>query len=156
VSGVVRDGTLHMAPRERQALQEAVRTWRKGPVTVTVERQHATRSAQANAYYWSVVVKALSEYTGYTPDETHELLKRQFLPKELAVTGKNGRLVAEFVIGGSTAKLNGLDFFDYVEVIRLWAFEELEVSIPPPDPEWPEHAVEDPNFAGQEPEKRIE
>lgn len=134
-------GKLHLDHGERHAMQDAVLTWPDGPATVTVERQHATRSTRANAYYWSVVVKAIAEYTGYTPDEAHEILKRQFLPKELAVTKANGKVIAEMVIGGSTAGLDSMEFYDYVERVRAWSFEELDIDMPPPDPEWREKVL---------------
>jgi hypothetical protein len=130
---MVRGKLRLIAPR---ALSEALTTWDDGPVTVTVERPAATRSVQANAYYWGVVVAALADYTGYTPDETHDILKMQFLSKALALARKNGTVVAEFVVGGSTTQLTSPEFFDYVERIRQWAFEELDVNMPPPDPGW--------------------
>lgn len=130
------NGKLHIGHAWRLALQDGVLTWPDGPVTVSIERQHATRSAQANAYYWGVVIRAMSEYTGSTPDEMHDVLKLKFLPKDLALASDNGEVIAEFVIGGSTAQLNVVQFYDYVEQIRQWAFEFLDVDMPPPDPEW--------------------
>ena len=110
--------------------------WPDGPATLTVEREAATRSLEANAYYWGVVVKALADHTGYTADETHEVLKIKFLPKDVALRTGMGEVVAEFVIGGSTRTLTVGEFFDYVERIRQWAFEALDVDIPPADPTW--------------------
>ena len=37
------------------------------------------RSNQQSRYYWGIVVQILSEHTGFTKDEVHELLKRKFL-----------------------------------------------------------------------------
>lgn len=136
--GDVIHGTLHVAPAMRAALQEALLVWPDGPVTLTVEQATAARSPQANAYYWGVVVKALSSHTGYSPDEIHEILKVKFLPKDVALLRGNGHLIAEFVIGGSTTQLGVSEFFEYVEQIRQWAFEALDVDIPPPNPAWRE------------------
>jgi hypothetical protein len=141
-SGTVVHGKLHVTQPQRFVLQDELLVWPDGPVTVTVERQHATRSAQANAYYWGVVVKLLSEHTGSTPDEMHDILKMRFLSKEVALRRQNGEVVAEFVIGGSTAQLNTVEFYDYVEQIRQFAFDELDVDIPPADPEWREKVSE--------------
>jgi hypothetical protein len=140
VPGDIVHGKLHVGPSHKTALQDAVLVWPDGPVTVTVERETATRSVQANAYYWGVAVKALAEHTGYTPDEMHEVLKVKFLPKDVALKKANGRVLAEFVIGGSTTGLNTVEFYDYVEQIRQWAFEALDVDIPPPDPDWRDRA----------------
>ena len=129
-------GKLHIGASQRSQLQEGVLLWPDGPATLTVEREQVTRSQQANAYYWAVVVKALAEHTGYTPNETHEQLKVMFLPKDVAIRKGNGEVVAEFVIGGSTRELTVSEFYDYVEHIRQWAFETLGVDMPPGDPAW--------------------
>jgi hypothetical protein len=129
-------GKLHVGASQRSQLQEAVLLWPDGPAQLTLEREQATRSREANAYYWGVVVKALAEHTGYTPDETHEVLKTMFLPKDVAIKTGRGEVVAEYVIGGSTRELTVSEFYDYVERIRQWAFEKLNVDMPPGDPAW--------------------
>jgi hypothetical protein len=129
-------GKLQVSGSARSALQEALLTWPDGPATLTVEREAATRSREANAYYWSVVVKALAVYTGYTPDETHDVLKIKFLPKDVALRTGTGDVVDAFVIGGSTRELSISEFYEYVEQIRQWAFEAFNVDIPPGDPAW--------------------
>jgi hypothetical protein len=136
-------GKLHVGASERSQLQEAVLLWPDGPAQLTLEREQATRSREANAYYWAVVVKALSNHTGSTPDEMHELLKVMFLPKDVAIKTGNGAVVAEFVIGGSTRELTIGEFYEYVEQIRQWAFEKLDVDMPPGDPGWRSRAVEE-------------
>jgi hypothetical protein len=74
----------------------------------------------------------LAEHTGYTPDEIHEILKAKFIPKRLAITNGNGEICGEFVLGGSTTKLDTLDFSEYCERIREWAAESLDIVIPDP------------------------
>jgi hypothetical protein len=132
----VTHGKLYIRPSARLAFEEAVVFWPDGPATLTLERETATRSLEANAYYWAVVVKALADHTGYTADETHETLKIMFLPKDVALRTGNGEVIAEFVIGGSTRELSVGEFYDYVERIRQWAFVTLDVDIPPGDPAW--------------------
>jgi len=139
----VQHGKLHVSASARTAITEALLVWPDGPATLSIERVQATRSAQANAYYWGVVVAILADYTGYTPDEIHDSLKLRFLSKEVAFARGNGEVVAEFVIGGSTTALYSFEFYSYVEEIRQWAFEALDVSIPPPDPEWRAHAEQE-------------
>lgn len=90
----------------------------------------ATRSLQANAFYWACVVETLAEHTGYSPDEMHDVLKAKFLPKRLAVQDRNGALVGEFVIGGSTVRLTTQEFTEYVRQITAWAEDQLEIEIP--------------------------
>lgn len=105
-------------------------------VEIVIERKHATRSVQANRYYWGVVLKAISEFTGYDANETHEAMKALFLPKELTFCDGNGEVQGEIVIGGSTRKMNANEFYDYVERVRRFAAEKLSLNIPDPDPNW--------------------
>ena len=104
-----------------------------GEYVVRIERKHAHRSQQQNRFWWGVCVDLVSEHTGYSPDEVHELAKQMFLPKKLAVADGNGEGVGEFVLGGSTAKLNTLEFGEFIERFRQWAAETLDVVIPDPE-----------------------
>lgn len=130
-TGYVRGGRLEI--RNRKRLNEQIRRMRDGEVVILIERTTAARSQQQNRWYWGVIVDLLSEHTGFTPDEMHEVLKAKFLPKKLSVTDGNGEIREEFVIGGSSAKLNKVEFGEYCEAIRRWAAEELDVIIPDPD-----------------------
>lgn len=123
-------GTLKLNRRRLQALLAGHRDCN---VQLTIERRHATRSLNQNAYYWSAVVETLSEHTGFTPDEMHEVLKAKFLPKKLAVTDGNGEIKGEFVIGGTTTRLNKVQFGDYLRDIQVWASTDLGVYIPAPN-----------------------
>ena len=149
LSGTVSRGKLRLS-LPADAARELSR-WKDGtPLTVSVEKKHATRSLQASAYYWGVVVARIAEHTGYTPDETHEALKQLHLPKTVAFADGNGEVVGELVIGGSTAKLNTVAFYEYVEQIRQWAQEKLGVLIEPPDPNWRQQEQRDDCVTGTE------
>lgn len=119
--------------RNKAAVLAQLARMRDGEFIVTITPRKAARSIQANRYYWGVVVELIAEHTGYTPDEIHELLKAKFLPKRLAVCDGNGEVQGEFVIGGSTTKLNKIEFGEFISSIRLWASESLQVVIPDPD-----------------------
>lgn len=51
-------------------------------VEVTVKRKTSKRSNSQNKYYWGVVIELISDYTGYTPNETHDYLRLKCLIKE--------------------------------------------------------------------------
>jgi hypothetical protein len=87
-----------------------------------------------------VALKLLSEHTGYTVDELHEWAKAKFIPKHLALLDKNGEVRDDLVIGGTTTRLNRVEFNEYIEALRKFAAEELGVVIPDPDPNWRENA----------------
>ena len=126
---------------DRDALKAQLAGARDCQLTVTIERAHATRSAAQNAWYWSQVLKLISEHTGYTVDEVHELMKAKFNAKVMVVTNAAGELVSEDRVGQTTTKLNKLTFGDYCEQIRIWAAQELDVYIPDPDPNWRDESL---------------
>ena len=118
----------------RRRLAELLKTRRDCELSILIEKRHATRSAAQNAWYWAGIVGTISEHTGYTPDEVHDILKAKFLPKRMAVADKNGVIVDELVIGGTTTRLNKLEFGEYIERIRQWAAESLDLVIHDPLP----------------------
>lgn len=130
-TGEIHGGALKI--RNRAALSQALRGMKDGAVLVTIERLRATRSQQQNKFYWGVIVQLLADYTGYTPDEMHEVLKAKFLPKRFAVCDGNGEVRDELVIGGSSAALNTVEFGEYCDAIQQWAAETLGVVIPDPE-----------------------
>lgn len=90
---------------------------------INIEKAKQIRSLQQNKYYWGVVVKILSQHTGYTSDETHQELARMFLKYE-----NNGKLFVR-----STTKLNTAEFEKFTESCRQWAASEMSVHIPLPN-----------------------
>jgi hypothetical protein len=133
-TGFLLGGKLHV--RDRKAFDEAMSSWRDCEVTVTIAKKHATRSQQQSRYYFGVVLALIAEHTGYTVDELHDWAKAKFLPKHLALTDGNGVIVDEYILGGSTTKLNKVEFGEYVESIRRFAAETLDINIPDPDPDY--------------------
>lgn len=123
----------HLTIRNRPALLRQLRRWKDGEVVITIERKHARRSLQQNAYLWGVVYQLLSEHTGYTVEEIHEWAKMKFIPKRIALADGNGEVRDDLVIGGSTRKLNKVQFGEYVEAIREFAALELDCVIPDPE-----------------------
>lgn len=119
--------------RNRRAFASAMRQMKDGEYLVTIARAHATRSLAQNALYWGVYIHVLSEYTGFTPDDMHEVLKAKFIPKRLAISDGNGEIQGEFVVGGTTTRMNKVEFGEYLGEIQRWAAEDLGVNIPDPE-----------------------
>ena len=112
-------------------------------LVVRIEPEEKKRTQRQNRYLWGVVYKYLVDNDpGYFCNEeterllkgrgiamneiVHEFCKAQFLPPlELAIGGG-------MKIPKSPAKLNRQEFNDYVENIRRWAANELQVFIPDP------------------------
>ena len=130
-TGRITAGKLHV--RGWKALE-----LRDGEVLITIERARATRSLEQNRYYFGVVLRLLSEHTGYTVDELHEYCKLRFNAKRVSFCDADGVVKDEDRIGQSTTKLNRVTFGEYCEAIRQWAAADLGVVIPDPDPHWHE------------------
>lgn len=133
MSARLESGVLHL---NRTRLKERLAGERDGLYSVTIERRHATRSAAQNAWYHGVILKLLSEHTGYTHDEMHEYCKLKFNSRIVTVATDTGEIIDEQRVGLTTTRLNKLTFGEYCEQIRQWAAAELQVYIPDPDVDW--------------------
>lgn len=118
----------------RRAFDQQVRLLdERWMLEVTVKRLRATRSIQANRYWWGVCLALASEKTGYTPEELHEIAKQLFIPKKLAICDGNGEVVGDFVMGGSTRAMNTSEFYQFAERFKQWCAETLDLYIPDPN-----------------------
>ena len=116
----VENGKLTGLPVKYQSYLE---TLEGKQVEVKVQKERSQRSLNQNNYYHAVVVKMLSDFTGYDIDEMHEILKYEFLKK--VNTGG-------FEYVQSTAKLTTTEFEEYLEKIKTWA-SMLGCVIPDPN-----------------------
>jgi hypothetical protein len=73
-----------------------------------------------NKYYWGVVVEVLSEWSGYEPEEVHDLMKERFLaPREVELP--DGLKSALYP---STRALTIEQFSSYVNRVAEWAAKQ--------------------------------
>lgn len=137
-NGDVKAGALKL--RGRDAFEQAVKQFKDGPVTLSLERLHATRSEQQNRWYWSdPFMGAIGRQVGeLSKRHAHELCKQLFNARVIVLCDSNGVIVGEHAIAESTTRLNKLTFGEYCEAIRTWAAQELHIDIPDPDPNWRE------------------
>ena len=133
--GVVRGGRLIIAPATRTRLIEDVARFDDCPVTLTIERKRAHRSLAANNYYW-FLLDLIEREKGQGADSLHDFFKKRFLSKIEMVINRNTGQVFEEVVPGSTADLYVGPFYDYVEKVRLFCAEELELTTPDPNPDY--------------------
>lgn len=94
------------------------------------------RSLDQNAYYWGVVIleahKRITELgNDYSRETVHLFFKFKFNYTEFPdlETGAVER------IPNTTTDLTPLEFFEYVERIRQWSREFLDIEIPEPSPQ---------------------
>lgn len=125
-TGYVKGG--HFKARNSSSYETAFSDWPDCEVTITIERDYATRNVEQNKLYWRGYVKPLSEYTGMTKNEMHEYLKKRFLPahtrvmKRFVLTDAQGVVVDDVELDMSTTtKLSKGDFSDYLNDIQVFA-----------------------------------
>lgn len=92
-------------------------------MVLTLKEQKRKRSLNQNAYYWAVVVQAVTqmfrEHGNYVdPEETHEFLKLRVGKLSRVIVTPDGEVVKSL---GSTAKLSKMEFKVYLEQVRTWA-----------------------------------
>lgn len=90
---------------------------------MTIEKDHPTRSNQENRYYWGLMLKTISQDSGYTPEECHSIFGEMFLSYE-----NNGRKFVK-----STTKLKTVEFEEYLEKVRRFAATDLQIYLPLPN-----------------------
>lgn len=128
----VADGRLAPTDGQRAAIQTFLRDRRQPQVQVEFTQPRLARSKKANAYYWAVVLKTISEETGHTSEEIHEYFKTELLPRKWVGIGGREREVPK-----STTELTMPEFSEYLERVRAWAAQELKMTIPLPGGELP-------------------
>ena len=113
---------------------------------VSIEEAKRERSHPANAYYWSCVVTAISEATGYEVDEVHEYLcgtRWGWKDKKVPKTPRNPLGLESVPIRTTTTNERGQrsvlsisEFIEFTEFARRFAFRKLNLVIPDPDPDY--------------------
>ncbi len=143
-------GKLVLSTQAKSTLRHALHGAKDGtPILVTIEKQRAHRSLDANAFWWSCCITKPLVYLrergfleGWEPQQLHDYAKAMCLSKEDAAKGKNGRLMGDgYVIGGSTARLNTLQFYEFIERWRVHVAETFQYEIEEADPNWREKVV---------------
>ena len=121
------NGRLDLSDQARQNLKEFLLSKEGKRITLSLSESKSVRSVNQNKYYWGVVLHYISEEIGHSPEEVHDLLKAQFLKGTIHVKGLDLDKV------GSTASLKTDEFEEYLNKIKIWAAEFLNVNIPDPE-----------------------
>lgn len=97
-------------------------------VEILIHRKKKHRSVQQNRYYW-LIVTMLSEHTGFTREELHQILKQRFLKTE-KVHEDTGAI---YEYTRSTTELTTIEYEDYLESVRRFAAEDFQMTLPLPN-----------------------
>lgn len=88
------------------------------------------RSSSQNRYYFGVVLPRISEHTGFTTEEAHEVLKYRFLKSWKTIKTTRGHEEVEYI--RSTTDLNTSEFEAYMSKVREFSSQNLQCWVPEP------------------------
>ena len=111
-----------------------VSTFEGQEVRISIERRPAAkkpRTDSQNRYYWGVVIPLIGDEIGLNADETHELLRWEFLKERRIIEKDKAKYCVE--IARSTTTLSTIDMGVYIDSIKNWAITAIGVHIPEPD-----------------------
>lgn len=111
------------------AFKSFIRSFGDKEFQLVARKARKPRSNNQNSYYWGVVLSLIYDHTGHTPEELHEAFKWKFLKR----FNSDGLEFAK-----STTELTTGEMMEYVENIKKFAAEELDIVIPDPDGVIPE------------------
>ena len=94
---------------------------------VDVKKQRNTRSNMQNSYYWKCIVQELSDFTGFFPDEMHDILKVKFASEWQSIIIEDVNVGVQTL--NSTSRMNTAEFELYADQIRMWAITELGIRL---------------------------
>lgn len=123
--GKIESGNLHIT-RSRE-FKNYIKKFEGKEIVLTIEPKSSVRTLAQNSYLWGVVYKIISDYTGFTTQEIHEVCKKKFLYYEKMHKNKS------YGFTKSTTGLNKMNFSDYIERIKVFAAETFNLNIPSPE-----------------------
>ena len=132
--GRVNNGQLHIIHRKEFDRELYILDGKD--VEIIIRRKRKIRSLSQNAYYHAVVCGMIQQRLielwgekGITKEQVHELLKREC--HKIEITDKNsGNIIT---LSGSTTEMTTVEFMEYIEKCRQWAFQNLDIDIPEPN-----------------------
>ena len=118
---------------DRAKFNEKVSTLKDGKYYLILQRPKSQRSLAQNRYLW-VLYTHIGDYIGEPPEKVHEYLKKEFLKEHIfIVLNKEHQAGNHFDKIKSTTQLNTKEFSDYIEQIKRWASEFLDLYLPDAD-----------------------
>jgi hypothetical protein len=132
-------GHFGLLTSEAPARQMYFRSLAGCDVDITVKKHRTDRSLEALGYYWGVVLAIAEDHTGQPADDIHDAMVERFVPSEAKrlefVNRMNGESIAIGVEVKHSPKQGG-PFFDFVENVRQFLREFLDIDTPDPDPQY--------------------
>ena len=127
----------HPAGSRRRLLNETLDSLPIGDYVITITPNRRTRSNQQNAYLWGIVYPAVlfglqdAGWEIIDEEQVHEYCKQAFAAREV-INKDTGEVLS---LPNSTARMQTAEFNVYVDKIKAFALEYLNITIPEPNEE---------------------
>ena len=118
-------------------LDETINNLPIGDYVITITPNRKTRSNQQNAYLWGIVYPAVlfglqdAGWEIIDEEQVHEYCKQAFAAREV-INKDTGEVIS---LPNSTARMQTAEFNVYVDKIKAFALEYLNITIPEPNEE---------------------
>lgn len=125
------------SPPKIDFLLERLRSLPDGDYSITIAPNRRMRSTQQNAYLWGVVYPAVlfglqdAGWEIIDEEQVHEYCKQAFATREV-INKDTGEVLS---LPSSTARMQTAEFNVYVDKIKAFALEYLNITIPEPNEE---------------------
>lgn len=127
----VREGKLRLAHQD--AFKAAIGAVPNCRGLIRFEQHLDPLSAAVRAYWWGVVIRHITEETGFSDREAHLLMKELHTPMRFAAVRGLGRIDQLRVFDSSITDLNNAEQWEVIENVQQWAAERLN-GLVIPDP----------------------
>jgi len=121
-TGVIKNSKLHLDDIE--SYNNYLLTLEDKRVELVVKKEEIARTNQQSRYLFGVVYEIISESTGYSKEEVHEMMKSIHLKDHKEVNGKR------YTVIRSTHDLTTIEMTEYIENCKRFASQELNLVIP--------------------------
>lgn len=121
-SGIINNGKVVLD--EQDAYEGYLLTLEDKRIELVIKKEEIARTNQQSKYLFGVVYQLISEETGYSKEEVHELMKSIYLKDHKIINDKR------YTVIRSTHDLNTQEMTEYIENVKRFASTELQLFIP--------------------------
>jgi hypothetical protein len=111
---------------KQDEFEQYAQTLPDGTYEIILRKPKELRSIEQNAYFHGVIVKLLADHTGHPTADIKDLLKTEFLKKEIVINNK------VYTIIRHTANLSKAEFEEFTRQCREFG-DTLGIYIPLPN-----------------------
>ena len=120
--GIITKGKLIL--NNKRYFTEELKGFEGKEVVIKIEERSPNRSKEQNSLFWKWI-GIISNETGYTKEETKELISYKFLARDEIDHNNNTKV---FIKGTST--LTRKEFSTFMNEIMFWANDTLGINLP--------------------------